>query len=254
MVPSDAQLSNLTVKGVLVAGTLVSPTLRVQHIITEPNGSTPNVETKMIDAEIVQTDELIVGRDSSACTINSSLTTPHTYSLPEVGTDAQFVMTQGDQTISGVKSFANDVRFLGIEGGFPSGLNFYENLATFTTFSSSAMTTPLVRAFTVSRIGILCMLRITGNFAVAPVGVDGPIVSLLGAIPERFRRTHIIICPCRVFCTGVMGVDASPGEIEISAAGQMIIRRYNETTNIYTDFDVTASQIGFGTIFVCWTV
>ena len=136
----DKTLSNLVITDILVVrGKIVTPLVESKLVVETDGEVISNVDVPKVQA----TQELVVGTGNSACTIISGLTSPHTYTLPEVGANADFVMTEGDQTVNGLKAFTN----LAIDTGAAQGS------------IASALTSPIT--FTLPDAGANCNFVVT---------------------------------------------------------------------------------------------
>jgi len=93
---------------------------------------------------------LTLGSQASKATISYTTNTARTYTIPDAGADANFVMTQGAQTIAGVKTFSSTI------SGSIDG-----NAATITSQANSATIT----AATANTANTIVLRDVNGNFS-----------------------------------------------------------------------------------------
>lgn len=65
---------------------------------------------------------IVIGSQTNKATITYTTNTARTYNIPDVAS-SDFVMTQGDQTIAGTKTFSNQIYILGKNEQFPTQLS-----------------------------------------------------------------------------------------------------------------------------------
>lgn len=70
-----------------------------------------NTSSTNVYGDFTLNENLILGSAENKATILYSANTARTYTIPDSGADSNFVMTAGNQTISGEKSFANNATF-----------------------------------------------------------------------------------------------------------------------------------------------
>jgi hypothetical protein len=133
-------------------------------------------------------------------TITLSAPTPFTsrvYTLPDVA-NADFVMTQGTQTINGAKTLSDATTFgtsitLPTSGGTPTALSFYEVFTSTMDFTCSAFSGTQTVSYSVARIGQMCTLVMNG-FTRTADGTGSSAIATSGAgIPARFRPLSVNI-------------------------------------------------------------
>jgi hypothetical protein len=93
---------------------------------------------------------LTLGSQTNKATLSYTTNTARTYTIPDAGANANFVMTQGAQTIAGVKTFSST-----IEGSI-SG-----NAATITSQANSAT----IAAATANTANTIVLRDVNGNFS-----------------------------------------------------------------------------------------
>ncbi len=168
MVPKDNHFTNMVVDKTLVVGKSIA---------------TLTVSANVVSAGDIQTNDIVVGRNLTL-TEGASIT-----GLPSSTIDpTNFVTLTGDQTISGVKTFATVPVFsqgllLATEGGVPTPLTFYQRITEIITFSSPALVVPRTTSCHFVRIGDAVTMTVRGFVGVG-TGVSGIITG--AAIPTQF--------------------------------------------------------------------
>lgn len=215
MVPKDQAYTNLTVTDTFVARkSIVTPLvianrLQIDHditlsenasIIIQNNANTNVVFTtgdqtidgvKTFTAAPTFLSGVILGEGN---TITLNAPTPaasRVYSLADVGSDASFVMTEGDQTINGAKTFGTSI-LLPTTGGIPTPLTFYQRITTTITFTSAALVIPRTTSCHLVRIGDTVTMTVRG-FGGVGSGSPGTITG--SAIPTQFRPVENVDIP-----------------------------------------------------------
>lgn len=74
-------------------------------------GASPTFESLNINS-----NSIILDANGNPITINASASAPRTFTIPDVGADASFVMTEGSQTIDGAKTFSVNTTFSAATG------------------------------------------------------------------------------------------------------------------------------------------
>lgn len=103
------------------------------------------------DSALVMNGVVSVGAQSNKATITYTTNTARTYTLPDAGANADFVMTAGSQTIGGAKTFSNDVtissRMLMANGTSPNTatMQFGDNTGWVFRMMTNVSGTPTVR-------------------------------------------------------------------------------------------------------------
>jgi hypothetical protein len=244
----DGQVSCLTINDILlVRGKIVTPLIE-SNVVVETNGQPmPNMSGNVIEAK----QELIVGTGDSKCTIVSGLTTPHTYTLPEVGANAEFLMTEGAQTANGTKTFNDGIRFL-TSGGLVTTLNNYEeNSINPLGFTSNTFIGTVNRMLRITKIGNLVNLRVTALSTAANGGADDTIQTVVGVLPERFRPLSDTRAPCTIVQTlAILGC----GQIEVLTTGQIRFYYLDTSTNQFGNFLLANTFVGWSGVNITYSI
>lgn len=171
MVPNDRRVTNATVDRILlVKEMLVAPSIEAQDLVvrgtalfqniaTIDNAQTLTVNTLTTSKVFASnfTDQLVLGT-SNTITLNAP--TPSTslvYTLPDVGTNATFVMTEGAQTIQGVKTFVDTPVFLNAFALLTLTLSAVSNqltLGSVETITLSAPTPTVSHTYTIPDVSV----------------------------------------------------------------------------------------------------
>lgn len=131
------------------------------------------------------TNQIILGTDDKTITLH--VPTPaaaRLYMLPDVLSDANFVMTAGAQSVGGAKTFSNATITFPTSGGTPTALSYYELYTGTLDFTSPAFTGTKSPPVTILRIGNAVTLNID-SFSGTGTNNPGKVTSI--AIPSRFR-------------------------------------------------------------------
>jgi hypothetical protein len=110
-------------------------------------------------------------------------TIARSYFFTDPGADANVVMSEGNATINGIKTFGTSIK-LATSGGTAGALDFYE---TGTIFTGNATGPWASRStdFTIDRIGTLVTISWATYSAATTVGTNS--ITISGTIPARFR-------------------------------------------------------------------
>lgn len=142
------------------------------------------------------------------------------YNIPDAGANAALVMTEGNQTINGVKTFTSSVSNSGglqlaTTGGVPATLNFYEEI----TFNDVVTTGFVLGAITITgtRVGNQVTLHFPPRTGVSGAGGILDFTSV-GSFPARWRpngdidtSTFIVMAYDGSLMTGILAWDPTPG-------------------------------------------
>jgi hypothetical protein len=154
--------------------------------------------------------------------------TTRNYIVPDVGSDANFVMSEGAQTINGDKTFGGNI-YLPTSGGTASALNYYEEYNTTLPVTSGTFTGTLNSNTKIVREGRMVTLTMQGMSITSKAsGADAPFVVASGTIPIRFRPVNDVTIMINIINQAVN----VPGTITVLANGGINIYRFNGTSNI----------------------
>jgi hypothetical protein len=119
------------------------------------------------------------------------------YTVPDAGGAANFVMSEGTQTINGAKTLTNATVSFPTTGGTPTALNYYEDYSENIEFNGDFGLTPTPNpSVRFVRIGAMVMMTVpTFSEPVSVTPASSSLASLTN-IPARFRP--LIDAPCRI--------------------------------------------------------
>lgn len=176
------------------------------------------------------TNQLVLGVTNTT-TINSvAPAASRTYTIPDAGAAASFVMTESAQTINGTKTFGGNI-LLPTSGGTASNFNYYEELNTTLAFTGNfaGTQTPNVKYTRVGRMVTISM----DSFTVA-ANATGGINS--AAIPTRFRPSVNVSFISPVRNNSV----TTAGGVTLTSGGVFAFNRLDLTTgNFFQTFQNT---------------
>jgi hypothetical protein len=148
------------------------------------------IHGQYVTTQLLYTDFLIFGDHSNVVTIVAStfLNSSFQITIPNVGANSEFVLTNGAQSINGIKTFNSGVKF----GASQSLLNIYQEELFYTQFKwGNDPDTNITLGIPLTRVGRVVTLVIPGFNYDLNGGVDNVIVSL-DALPSGFRPSHEI--------------------------------------------------------------
>lgn len=169
----------------------------------------PEFETLTLTAPM---NQLIFDSGTNSITINAPQPSANRIiQIPDVGTNSNFVLTEGNQTVNGEKTFSSGIFLPVIAPGIPTLLDYYEE------FTSSGNEwigpnnlTPHASEFILTRIGNIVTLQLPGITQAADTNV---VASASIPIPARFRsienKTYtLIVTDNSVDVLGRLDIDA----------------------------------------------
>jgi len=221
MVPSDLRKTNFTVDDtllvrgrLLVQDLLAASEIKVANLIVTNEATIPNINMdggggSSVPTNIVLTEgnQTVNGIKTFTSALTSSLTSnqvelgstnkvtlnavlpsaSRVYSIQDPGADANFVMSEGAQTINGVTTFGTSI-LLPTTGGTASALNYYEEFSSTMDFMSNAFAGTRTSNYTITRTGNQVTVDMNVLALGAASGSAGVILSST-AFPERFMFT-----------------------------------------------------------------
>lgn len=207
--------------------------------------STPIFESATLSTSLTipgLTNQLIMSGPTRTATISvlEPATASRTYTVQDAGANANFIMSESDQTVNGLKTYGTGIR-LPTTGGTATTLNYYEEY-THTSNWGGAYGTPIVG---VNVQFVRCGRMVTVHFP----QILGTITNtaqmwMLTNAPSRFRPAADTYIVAGVLQTSA-GVTNLSGVIYLSAGGNFQIQ------NGYTgDFNSAGSPTG-GLIAAC---
>ena len=113
------------------------------------NGSA-NISGAITGATTIQ-----MGTQANKATLTYTTNTTRTYTIPDAGANADFVMTAGNQTIAGTKTFSNGIK---IASGVKT-LNYFDSGTYIPAFSFGTFTYGSLRKAYWTRIGSLVLVQ-----------------------------------------------------------------------------------------------
>lgn len=264
MVPKDQAYTNLTVADTFVARkSIVTPLviadrLQIDHdiilsanaTITTQNNANANVVfttgNQTIGGVKTFTDSVTLSGTSNQLVLGDgntiTLTAPTpaaslVYSLPDVGSAASFVMTEGAQTINGATTFGTSI-LLPTTGGIPTPLTFYQRITETITFTSPSFAAPRTTSCHFVRIGDTVTMSMKAFVGVGN-GVAGTITG--SAIPTQFWPVEDVRIPMDVFEGGEPEL---AGFFRLTTAGTSEISRGVVITVLGTDLLASRPFVG----------
>lgn len=173
-----------------------------------------------------------------------------TYTTPDVLANADFVMTQGNQTIAGTKIFSGAIQ-LATTGGTAASLNFYSE-TTQTPFSLTGNpfnVSPQNTTVRYVRVGKIVTVLFTGITAASGAGSAGNITSTT-LIPLEYRPAITFKNITTVVNTGAQTV----GTVQIDTAGVMTFTRASAIGNTENTFQAGGPTVGVDSFQCAWVV
>lgn len=210
LVPRDLSVKNLGVSNILVVRQeIATPIIITQEVASQDISANSRNTNTNITANRVTANEVITNTLSLRNTTNQitsggltlNLARPSssiTYTIPDVGSDANMVMTAGAQTVGGAKTFTDTTTFgsaiyLPTSGGVPAPLSFYEEYSSTLDFQSNAFSGTRTINYNIVRVGSMVTLFLGEMATGAASGSPGSIVSF-NDIPSRFMFTSDTNC------------------------------------------------------------
>ena len=180
------------------------------------------IGTSTVNSAVIQAATLAangnvtLGTQANKATVTYTTNTARTYTLPDAGANASFVMSEGTQTINGAKTFSGGI---GVREGSPS-------------VSSAAVFTYTVGHSNATRYGLLNTLNIdnsTGDLTAdrAAIGVSSIIES---SIQNSLAFNHNIRAFYGIARTSANGGNSIDGEGTIYAGDFSVLHQSNDPT------------------------
>ncbi len=138
------------------------------------------------------TNQLVLGGVTNI-TINAPApAASRVYTLPDVLANANFILSEGVQTINGLKTFSATTTFgtsilLPTSGGTPTGLDYYEEYTASVNFVGPQGATTIAATINIVRVGKSVTMNVSDILFPAAT-VASPITST-NAIPSQFQPT-----------------------------------------------------------------
>lgn len=257
MVPSDLERECLTVNNVLlVRGKLVTPLIQAREIIV--NGQTLDAG---LNTSNITTGHITITGTSNQITLGSGQTTTinaptpnlsNIYTFPDIGTNADVVLTEGAQTVNGEKTITH--LLLPTTGGIPTPLTFYEEFVGTVDFTSLAFAgTQTVNIF-LTRVGNMVVMQLSG-ISVAGSGVAGSFSTVPSGvpIPDRFRPSLVGSAPTYVIQV-VDNFVPMPGLFTITTAGFFtIVKSVVSGSNLFLNITFSGmGTVGYNKFSISW--
>ncbi len=146
-------------------------------------------------------NQLILGTTRKVTiTAPTPATTSRTHTIPDVGANANFIMSEGDQTLNGTKTFGSGI-LLPTSGGTPTAFDYYEEYDHVTTLAGPWTTNP---SCTIRFVKIGKTVTLTSTADQYTASFSHPfIVRITSAFPEGFAPTNTIYASNVVMNAGV---------------------------------------------------
>jgi hypothetical protein len=209
--------------------------------------------TKTFSSAIVvnpTTNQIVLGVTNTT-TINSvAPAASRTYTIPDAGGAANFVMSESAQTINGTKTFGSGI-LLPTSGGTPTAFDFYEVFTDTISWASTTYSGTQNQSVTYSRTGRTVMAQFTGfNVASSGGSGDGNINNAGDLVPTRFRpltntEVNMTVRNAGTTQVGVMFYQTT-GEIQFY---RTVVSGAAVTT---ANFQNGAGNVGFQSFSVGW--
>jgi hypothetical protein len=237
--PKDNSYNNLVVRESLSASEIFAETLTLGNHTLSVRGTSNQIE--------------FGDRKGPNVIFNVDTSQNATITFPNPGVDSSVVLTEGDQTVNGVKSFNSGIQFL-TSGGTPTTLNYYERASVSVSFSSNAMATPINRTLTFIRIGDIITMSAVG-FRQAPSGGSAGVIT--ATIPSTLSRFFPVFGsavrqPIVVASTAVPFNNPGMLEFTVFGTGLINIYFYDPTGNTYLPFSNVNTSVGFADFTVTY--
>jgi hypothetical protein len=108
------------------------------------------------------------------------------YTLPDVGADANVVLTEGNQTINGVKTFGSGI-LLPTVGGTPASFNYYEEFDYVSAFTAGLWTFGVFMSAKIIRTGKLVSMIFSRVGPATATDASSNVITTATPFPSRFR-------------------------------------------------------------------
>lgn len=184
----------------------------------------------------------------------TTITTPtpvgsRTYTVPDAGLNAAFVMTEGNQSIAATKTFSGDIR-LATLGGTAADLNYYSETTQTPFLLTSSVFTVSPQSTTVRyvRIGRLVCMVFTG-FTVAAAGAGPQAISSVTLVPTEYLPSITVVELTTVTNSSSLTV----GTVEVNVSGILTFFRASAITNTQATFQ-TGGTAGISSFSKAWTL
>ncbi len=176
------------------------------------------------------------------------------YTIPDSGPAADFVMTEGIQTINGAKTLSDTTTFgtgilLPTTGGTPTLFNFYEELTGSIDWISNAFVGTRSIAFQVVRNGSQVIFFSNGLPLEAASGSAGTILSS-SDIPARFLPSAVVSGAILTFASVTSNSVRVIGAFRISQGGNFVISAGPAEGSQFAN----TGNIGFQPFISSWTI
>jgi hypothetical protein len=182
---------------ITIAATTALPTGSVTNSTLTYNGSNwienPGVRTTTggVITSIATSNQLVLGASPLTTTINAAVPgAARTFTIPDVGANASFVMTEGAQTINGNKTISGTTNLSALTASLPLKLDASKNITAAGIDLSSA--TEVLNTLPVNRGGTSFSTYATGDILYAsaantlsklPIGSNGQFLTIASGVP-----------------------------------------------------------------------
>lgn len=199
------------------------------------------------------TNQLVLGVTNTTTITSPAPSGSRTYTIPDAGGAASFMMTAGTQTATSLNTFSAGVQFA-TSGGTPTTLNYYQELASTIGFTSNAFSGTKTVNYNIVRNGSTVTLKLEGFTNLGNGSASDQPFTSNAALTSVFRPTTNIFMAIEVTDNS----ETLRGGVEILSDGTIVISRdYISGSSPRTRGNFTnngALNVGFSDFCVSWNV
>ncbi len=167
----------------------------------------------------ITTTDIHFPSGQGATIVQADTAAPATYTIPDVGATSSFVMTTANQTVGGVKFFANGIQLIG-----GNTLNYHAHAVITSNASGPWATSPSVYiAHTRTGVQVTVGLSAISGVSVEAAATNATVISFANVLPVGFRPVQNVYLPVWIKNNSA----AEMGRLTITPAGVMTIERAN---------------------------